>query len=188
LAVTDQQALGQELYEFIIERLRAYYLDGQAPGFAAGEVSPEMFEAVRVRRPASPLDFHERLKAVSSFLGLREARSLAVANKRIANILKSASDELPAEVDPALFDADEERRLHAAVTSILPVHESGLAERRYGEVLRRLAGLRDPVDAFFTRVLVMTDEADRRRNRLAQLQRLRRLFLDVADLSCLPAP
>jgi glycyl-tRNA synthetase beta chain len=54
--------------------------------------------------------------------------------------------------------------------------------------LRQLAALRDPVDAFFTAVLVMTDEAPRRRNRLAQLQRLRHLFLDVADLSCLPAP
>jgi glycyl-tRNA synthetase beta chain len=186
--VTDQDAVARELRDFIVERLKAWYLDGQAPGFAAGEITTEMFEAVRVRAPRSPLDFHERLQALRAFLRMQEAQSLAVANKRIANILRGATDELPAKVDPALFDADEEHRLHNAVTDLLPLHESGLAGRRYGDVLRQLAALRDPVDAFFTAVLVMTDEAPRRRNRLAQLQRLRHLFLDVADLSCLPAP
>jgi glycyl-tRNA synthetase beta chain len=63
--------------------------------------------------------------------------------------------------------------------------EASLASRNYTEVLQRLAALRAPVDAFFTSVMVMTDDSARRRNRLALLQRLRRLFLDVADLSCL---
>ena len=70
---------------------------------------------------------------------------------------------------------------------MLPLHRAGLASRQYGEVLRQLASLRDPVDAFFTAVMVMTDDAGRRRNRLALLQRLRHLFLDVADLSCIGA-
>jgi glycyl-tRNA synthetase beta chain len=185
--IDDRAALAAELYEFIVERLRAYYLDGQAPGFAAGEVSTEMFEAVRLRAPASPLDFHARLEAVRAFMSMSEAPGLAVANKRIANILKGVKDEVPERVDPALFEADEERRLHAAVEGLLTLHGAGLGERRYGEVLRRLAALRDPVDAFFTAVMVMTDDAPRRRNRIALLRRLRQLFLDVADLSCLNA-
>lgn len=57
--------------------------------------------------------------------------------------------------------------------------------RRYGEVLQRLAGLRDPLDAFFSAVMVMSEDAALRQNRLALLQDLRQLFLDVADLSCL---
>jgi glycyl-tRNA synthetase beta chain len=186
--IADRNALVEEIHEFIVDRLRSYYLDGQAPGFAAGDVTAEMFEAVRVREPASPRDFHERLEAVRAFMTMKEAESLAIANKRIANILRSASDELPAEVNPALFDAEEERRLHSALTGLLPLHQSGLASRRYGEVLQRLASLRDPVDAFFNAVMVMTDDVARRRNRLALLQRLRHAFLDVADLSCLPAP
>jgi glycyl-tRNA synthetase beta chain len=185
--VADRTALAGELYDFIIERLRAWYLDGQAPGVAAGEVTPEMFEAVRVRAPASPLDFHSRLLAVRSFTRLREAESLAVANKRIANILKGVTDELPAEPSPALFDAGEERRLHEVVSGLIPMHQASLASRDYADVLRRLATLRGPVDEFFAAVMVMTDDVERRRNRLALLQRLRRLFLDVADLSCLSA-
>jgi glycyl-tRNA synthetase beta chain len=184
----DHAALAGELYDFVIDRLRAWYLDGQAPGLAAGEISAEMFEAVRVRAPASPLDFHARLLAVRSFMSMSEAASLAVANKRIANILKGIADDVPESVDPRLFDAAEERRLHETVDGLLPVHQAALAARQYSEVLRRLAALRDPVDAFFTTVMVMTDDARRRRNRLALLHRLRRLFLDVADLSCLPAP
>jgi len=186
-SVADPAALGRELYDFLIDRLRAWYLDGQAPGFAAGEVTAEMFEAVRLRAPASPLDFHARLQAVRTFMAMSEAPSLAVANKRIANILKGAAEPLPEAADPARFEAAEERRLHEAVTALLPLHQAGLASRRYGEVLQRLAGLRDPVDAFFTAVMVMTDDPVQRRNRLALLQGLRRLFLDVADLSCLNA-
>ena len=180
--------LNAELYDFIIERLRAWYLDGQAPGFSRGEVSAEMFESVRVRAPASPLDFHARMQAVRSFLSMAEAEGLAVANKRIANILKGVSDAVPERVDPALFDAREERRLQETLDGLLPLHRSAVASRRYAEVLRHLAALRDPVDEFFTAVMVMTDDTARRRNRLALLQQLRRLFLDVADLSCLPAP
>ncbi len=187
LAVADRSALARELYEFIVERLRAWYLEGQAPGFATGDITAEMFEAVRVRNPASPLDFHARIQAVKSFMAMSEAQSLAVSHKRIANILKGVTDELPAEINPALFDASEERRLHEALCGLLPLHQSDLASRQYGEVLRRLATLRDPVDAFFGAVMVMTEDAARRRNRLALLQRLRHLFLDVADLSCLNA-
>lgn len=185
--VADPAALAAELYEFIMDRSRAWYLDGQAPGFAAGDVSAEMFEAVRARSPASPADFHERLRAVKSFMSMSEAQSLAVANKRIANILRGVTETLPDSVDPTLFEAAEETRLSQVVDGLLPVHQSDLAQGRYSELLQRLATLRDPVDEFFTAVMVMTDDAARRRNRLALLSRLQRLFLDVADLSCISA-
>lgn len=181
----DPEALGRDLYTFIFDRLRAWYLDGQAPGVGAGQVTAELFEAVRVRAPASPLDFHARLQALRSFMGMDEAPSLAIANKRIANILKSANGPSSAKVDAALFETAEERSLHAALLALLPLHQAGLAARQYGDVLQRLAKLRDPVDAFFSAVMVMSDNAALRRNRLALLQDLRQLFLDVADLSCL---
>lgn len=183
--VEDPAALAAGLYEFLIERLRAWYLDGQAPGLPAGAISTEMFEAVRLRAPASPLDFHARLLAVQAFMRMPEAPGLAMANKRIANILRGNSEALPASADPALFTAAEEGALHAAVAALLPGHQAGLAARRYDEVLQRLAGLREPLDAFFTAVMVMSEDPVERRNRLALLQELRRLFLDVADLSCL---
>jgi glycyl-tRNA synthetase beta chain len=185
--VKEPAALAVELFDFIVERGRAWYLDGLAPGLPAGSVTAETFEAVRLRRPASPVDFHARLLGVRSFVDLPEAASLAVANKRIANILRSAGAD-DHQVDPALFEADEERSLYAAIGKVGDTHRQHLARRDYRQALQSLAALKSPVDAFFDAVLVMADVPAVRNNRLAQLRRLRELFLDVADLSCLSTP
>ena len=180
----------EDIYAFILERLRSWYIAGQAPGFAAGDITPEMFEAVRSRSPVSPLDFQERLLAVHRFMILDAASSLAAANKRIANILKKAEkgkDKFAGNpVVTDLFDCEEERLLYKAVETVLPGHEADLAARNYANVLKRLAELRDPVDGYFDQVMVMTDDDQQRANRLAQLGQLRELFLDVADISCIP--
>jgi glycyl-tRNA synthetase beta chain len=187
VTVKDPPGLSAELFDFVLERARAWYLDGLAPGLPAGAVTAETFEAVRLRRPTSPVDLHARLLGVRSFLGLPEAVSLAVANKRIANILRTAAagDQ---RVDPALFEAPEERALHSAIEKVGDAHRQHIARRDYQQALRGLAALKPPVDAFFEAVLVMADAPAVRNNRLAQLRRLRELFLDVADLSCLSTP
>jgi glycyl-tRNA synthetase beta chain len=186
----DQAALVEDLYEFIIDRLKGYCLDGQAPGLATGSVTPELFESVRQRKPVSPRDFHQRLQAVFRFMQMDAAPSLAMANKRIANILRSA--EVGADgveqhaVDPKLFANDQEQRLHAAIASIETAHTDKLERRDYAAVLEGLVTLKAPVDDFFDAVMVMADDPAQRNNRLTQLRRLRHFFLDVADLSCIP--
>lgn len=185
--VKDPAGLAIELFDFIVERGRAWYLEGLAPGLPAGAVTAETFEAVRVRRPPSPVDFHARLLGVRAFLGLPEAESLAVANKRIANILRTASAG-GQQVDSALFEAAEEHALHAAIENVGDAHRQHLARRDYRQALQGLAALKAPVDAFFEAVLVIADAPAVRNNRLAQLRRVRELFLDVADLSCLSTP
>jgi len=186
VAVRNASSLADELHDFIVERSRAWYLDGLAPALPAGAVTAETFEAVRLRRPTSPLDFHARLLAVHAFMGLPEADSLSIANKRIANILRTAGSG-GAEVDPAKFEAAEERALHASIEEVARTHQQHLSRRDYQRALRGLAALKSPVDAFFEAVMVMADDPALRNNRLAQLRRLRELFLDVADLSCLSA-
>lgn len=183
--VQGEDDVATELYDFIVERMRAWYLDGQAPDFAKGDISAEMFESVRNRAPASLLDFHQRLKAVQNFVGHESAESLAAANKRIANILKKSDTASGDTVDEQLFDAAEEQQLHTAVAELLPQHEADLGNRDYGAALERLATLRAPVDGYFDEVMVMAEDEKVRANRLAQLGQLRSLFLDVADISCL---
>ena len=78
-----------QVYEFMMERLRAYYLE-PAVAASGAAFTTEMFDAVLATRPGSPLDFDARLKALSAFLELPEATSLAAANKRIANILRKS--------------------------------------------------------------------------------------------------
>jgi glycyl-tRNA synthetase beta chain len=175
-------ALSEQVYDYIMERLRAYYLDG-----AAGvPITTEMFDAVLSNRPDSPLDFDARLKAVGHFLKLDAAQSLAAANKRIANILRKADRATTTAVQPELLQAAAERQLFGALERLRAEVEPLLAQRSYSQALERLAELREPVDAFFDSVMVMDENADLRNNRLGLLAALRQLFLHTADLSRLP--
>jgi glycyl-tRNA synthetase beta chain len=176
--------LTDEVFGFITDRLRAYYLDGQAPDLPA--VTAEMFEAVHARAPVSPLDFHQRLSAVNAFMQLESADSLAGANRRIANILRDAADEQGSEIETHLLAEPAETHLHAALMHVADAHADRLVQRDYQAILTALAGLREPVDEFFDAVMVMTDDTATRANRLALLRSLRALFLDVADLSLIP--
>ncbi len=179
--------LAEQLYDFVLDRARAWYLDGQAPSLGRGSVTTELFNAVRSRSPASLVDLHQRLCAVAEFVQLDEADSLAAANKRIANILKSAEHTGSTEVDEQLFADAEEGKLFNAVNKIIPAHRKDLESRKYSSALKRLASLRKPVDNFFDKVMVMAEDDQQRNNRLAQLTQLRELFLDIADISALPS-
>ncbi len=63
--------------------------------------------------------------------------------------------------------------------------EPYFAEGRYQEALVELAALREPVDAFFEKVMVNVEDKELRVNRLTMLEKLRELFLRVADISLL---
>ena len=164
----------------MMERLRAWYLEG------GRGVTTEMFDAVLDTRPASPLDFDNRLRALAAFLQLPDAAGLTAANKRIANILRKAGEQPSPRVDPGLLTDAEERKLAAEIEALRQDVERLVTARRYEEALTRLAALRGPVDAFFERVLVMADDVRVRANRLALLAALQRLFLHIANLSRLP--
>lgn len=167
------------LYEFIIDRLRGYFLD------SCKELTPEMFEAVRLRRPSSLVDFRDRLMAVAEFMQLEPAVSLAAANKRTANILRKSAAETGehASVVTALLSDDAEIVLYHAMQSAQNDVGPLVRKRAYAAALQRLAELRTPVDAFFDDVMVMADDEAVRANRLALLGELRALFLDIADIS-----
>jgi len=163
------------LFAFIMERLRAWYLD------AGYDV--HIFEAVLARQPQRPLDFDQRMRAVKTFRALPEADSLAAANKRIRNILRKHDGPVPAGCDPQLFQEPAEQALATALQRLEEETRPLFAARDYTNALRRLAGLQAPVDEFFEQVMVMADDAALRDNRLALLQGLARLFLQVADIS-----
>jgi glycyl-tRNA synthetase beta chain len=184
-AVVQQPASGEDhgsisgsLHEFIVERLKSYFLDGTT------DYTADMFEAVRVRQPASLPDFQERLRAVVVFLGLEQSVSLAAANKRTANILRQAKfSESESTLDATLLIDDAEQVLFHAMQSAKKDIAPLIQNRAYSDSLRRLAELRAPVDSFFDDVMVMTDDEKTRNNRLALLAGLRDLFLGVADIS-----
>jgi glycyl-tRNA synthetase beta chain len=175
---TDQAGdIGGEVYEFITERLRRYFLDRDAA------LATETFDAVLARTPASLVDFERRLDAVQAFIALEPAASLAAANKRVANILRKAEVDSAYEVKEKLLAEPAEQALAEALANVQTVVGPMLEERQYTEALTALAALREPVDRFFDDVMVMVDDKATRNNRLALLSQMRALFLDVADIS-----
>ncbi|UOG92812.1 MAG: glycine--tRNA ligase subunit beta [Candidatus Thiothrix sulfatifontis] len=167
----------QEALDYILERLRAYYQEQS--------IGAELVEAVASLKPTQPLDFDRRVKAVAAFRQLTAAESLAAANKRIGNILKKVEGSLPDSVNPTLLQLEAEQALASSVqyqeNKVVPLFAAG----QYEAALLSLAELREPVDKFFDDVMVMADDVDLKNNRLALLNRLRGLFLRVADLSVL---
>ena len=172
----------EEVWNYLMERLRSLYLEDDA----THAITTEMFDAVLATRPHSPLDIDVRLRALASFLTLPEATSLASANKRIANILRKAPDDISGAVDTSRLEHVAEQRLFEHVVSMERAVNPLFSRRDYAPALTQLASLRENVDRFFDDVMVMADDPDVRANRLGLLLRLRGLFLQVADLSRLP--
>jgi len=170
-----EQATLSRVFDFMMERLRAFYHEQG--------VAPDVFAAVLSRRPPCPLDFDARVRAVTAFRRLPEAGSLAAANKRIGNILRKAADPIPETVDEALLQDEAERLLAIEVADLEQQAVPLLAAGRYEALLELLSRLRSPVDHFFDQVMVMCEDEALRSNRLALLNRMRQMFLRVADLS-----
>jgi len=173
----DPAEVKDDLYAYISERLRRYFLDRDK------NLDTETFEAVQARQPSSLVDFDRRLKALQVFISHESASSLAAANKRIANILKKADTTRDMAVKEKLFEDDAEKTLWAALTTTRDHVAPMLEAREYTAALDELATLRAAVDAFFDDVMVMADDKAIRNNRLALLAELRALFLGVADIS-----
>ncbi len=174
------------IYDFLMERLRAYYLERATSGPGRVAVTTEMFDAVLAARPASPLDFDARLKALCAFLDLPEAASLTAANKRIANILRKAPAASAAGIEVEALREDAEVRLYDSMRAMRDAVAAATAERQYTAAFGRLAQLRPAVDAFFDQVMVMDENPQLRANRLNLLAELQALFARIADLSRLP--
>ncbi|MEC8741189.1 MAG: glycine--tRNA ligase subunit beta [Pseudomonadota bacterium] len=167
---------GDKVFEFILERFRAWYLDEG--------ISSEEFQSVFALRPSRPLDFHRRIQAVHAFAQMPEAQSLAAANKRVANILsKQASAAVPPALSESLLQESAEKTLYAAIidkeSEVAPYVKQG----DYQKGLTLLAELKPAIDGFFDEVLVMAEDEAVRDNRLALLAKLQALFLNLADIS-----
>ncbi len=168
-------SVADDVLGFVLERLRTYY--------AERELAQDAVDAVLATAPTRPLDIDRRVRAVARFSALPAAESLAAANKRIANILKKVSGPLPETVDESRLEERAERALFEAVMQAQARVRPLFAQGRYAEALETLAGLRDTVDGFFDAVLVMAEDEQVRSNRIGLLNRLRDLFLQVADIS-----
>ena len=173
--LTNQNVVA-DVVDFMLGRFRAWYQD---EGIAV-----DVIQAVLARRPTRPADFDARVRAVSHFRTLDSAEALAAANKRVSNILAKA-DAAIGEINLTACVEPAEKALAEAVLALRTEVQPLIAQGDYTTVLDKLANLRAPVDSFFDNVMVNAEDLALRQNRLAILNTLQDLFLQVADISVL---
>ena len=160
--------------EYLADRMRGY-------GVEQGH-SRDTIEAVLAVGSARLLDVFRRMRELENFRTRAQAKVLVATHKRIRNILREtdAGDEA---VEPDLLVEPAERALADRLGALREAVLKNCAAGRHAEALDALAGLAEPVSAFFDAVLVMAEDQKIRHNRLRLLGGLQSLFLKIADFS-----
>ncbi len=122
----------------------------------------------------------KKTEAMETFKAHPDFEPLAVAFKRVVNILKGFEG---GAVDPSLFDDPAEEDLFRVFNEIRGKADTFIDDGSYAEALSEMARLRKPVDTFFDEVMVMAKDGKIRFNRLSLLEEMARLFYRIADFS-----
>jgi glycyl-tRNA synthetase beta chain len=169
----------EAIANFMRERLEFYLRD--ARGFAY-----DVVKAVLAAGSDDIVDAIARAEAVSEVRGSEDFASISVAFKRIKNILRQAREAdkaVAAKLDESALTEDAENRLATEIPVIAAQVRELREQGNYGRALVQISRLRQPVDAFFDKVMVMVDDERVRANRLALLQSLLNEFSTIADFS-----
>lgn len=168
----NPQDTKKEVVEFI--RTRFHHR------LTAGEFSYDVVEAVTATGFVDMVDSFERIKALQEMKARPDFEPLAMTFKRVANIVAASSVKA---VDPQRLSEDAEKTLYASLQGVETTVRELIATRTYREALNQLAALKAPVDSFFEKILVMSEDESLRANRLALLGRIASLFQGIADFA-----
>jgi glycyl-tRNA synthetase beta chain len=175
----DGAKFEESVRTFFRERLEFYLKD--VLGYAY-----DVVKAVLAADAADVVDVVARAEAVKQVLHMTEFLAIGAACKRMRNILRQADEKgvAPAAKFEYLPDsAPEEKNLAAYIEVNGPRVEAHRNKREYSDALMLLSTARQPVDAFFDKVMVMVEDEKLRANRLALLRTLLREFSTIADFS-----
>ena len=167
-----------DLLSFFHERLKVYLKDEGA--------RHDAIEAVLTNDADDLLQVARRVEALISFINTDDGENLLAGSKRAFNILEAEikkSTQIADNVDPELLIEAEEKTLYEAIGKTEKATQSHIDAGDFSGALLSLANLRQPVDAFFEKVLVNDENHAIRANRLALLMRIRSVMCKVADFS-----
>lgn len=170
----DLETAKQEVKTFLRTRLKQQYKDHG--------VAYDVVDAVLASDSDNLPDIDRRIAACEKFKSQDFAGSLIASNKRIGNILQKA-DKTFGNIEPKLFQADEEVALNQAFTAVKSDFEPLFKQQQYEQCLSLFASLAEPLDLFFEQVMVNVEQLEIRNNRLALLANIGQLFNSVAKIS-----
>ncbi|MBV1875948.1 MAG: glycine--tRNA ligase subunit beta [Cycloclasticus sp.] len=171
----DVDSTKEQVLNFMLERLKGYCL--------SNHYSPEQFISVTSVNCTKPVDFMNRIRAVKDFSQLNEAASLGEANKRIQNLLKKAPENVGHLFDESRLQDQQEIDLYNQLQTTQKQVKPLIDEQQYIQALKVLSTLKEPIDAFFEHVFIMTDDKDLKNSRLALLNKIHSNFIKIADIS-----
>ncbi len=181
--IDASEAVQKQALDFLLERAR--FILRERRGFAYDEIN-----AAFAAGADDLVDTVERVAAVKAIRHTKNFAPLAASFKRIRNILEKsagAGDKGQLSVKPELLREPAERELYNAAQQIGEEATRKKKLKKYREALETISGLRPAVDTFFDKVLVMVEEPETRKNRIALLGSLLREFSTIADFSELGA-
>ncbi len=175
----DPAKFAESVRAFFRERLEFYLKDVLGYDY-------DVVRAVLAADADDVVDVLARAEAVKRVMHMPEFLAIGAACKRMRNILKQAEEKgiHPAPRFEDLPDsATEEKNLAAFVETHGRRMEENRKKREFGDALMLLATVRERVNAFFDKVMVMVADEKVRANRLALLQTLLKEFSTIADFS-----
>lgn len=160
------------------------FFRGRYVNMMAGRYPSDVVDAVVAVSFDNLNDTTARIVALAEFKERPDFEPLAVAFKRVCNIVKQGID-IP--VDAALFQVEAEQELFNAFEVVAASAGAMITSKNYLAALTEIAGLRGAVDTFFEQVMVMAEDEKVKNNRLALLTGIARLFGAIADFARISA-
>ena len=175
LAQTKPEETAMAVTGFIQGRMAQLLIDDDIP--------KDVVNAVLNASADNVPDTWNRARALATMKSSPDFEPLAVAFKRVANIIKKTDSGSITAVNEGLFQHPSENRLYSAFLNTAGRVEEAVGQGRYDQALMEIAAMRSAVDAFFDDVLVMDEDTALRANRLSLLSGISRLFSGFADFS-----
>ncbi|MEO0091406.1 MAG: glycine--tRNA ligase subunit beta [candidate division WOR-3 bacterium] len=176
----ENLSLIKSIKDFLKDRLKAVLLDQN--------IRYDVSNAVLAVCGLTPLDAYERCIALTEFRKQKDFESLVIGQKRVSNILKTIQESdqqllSQTTINELLLVEPAEKILYQKAKEIESDLIVSVKEHNYKKALEILLSLRPAIDDLFDNVLVMVEDEAIRINRLQLVQKVRSLFLEVADLS-----
>jgi glycyl-tRNA synthetase beta chain len=168
--------LEDDLRSFFHDRLKVYLRDKG--------IRYDLIDAVLTTQSDDLLIVTRKAEALQKLVDSEDGKNLLEGYKRAANILAAEEKKetrIADAVSSALLTVDEETALNEAIDKAVSQAEEAVANQNFEAAMTALAGLREPVDAFFENVMVNDEDEKIRANRLALLTRIRNATATVAD-------
>jgi glycyl-tRNA synthetase beta chain len=178
-ATEDITQTSEKVYVFIKNRISRMLEEEQISKDVVGAIVDVSIDHVP--------NIWKRAKALDALKAQPDFEPLAVAFKRVVNIIKKAPATVNSAVNDSLFEHPSETTLFQEFIKVEQKVNTELQQGAFDSALHQMATLRDSVDNFFDDVLVMAEDMTIRNNRLALLKRIAGLFEKIADFSKISA-